>query len=69
MDKPHLIRIEDTIFNADQITMVDIAHTEVGHTQLVTIYFSDGKSKAFRNKAAAAAIAALAPLVTEMKVE
>ena len=69
MDKPQLIRIEDTVFNPDQITQVEIAHTEIGHNELVTIYFSDGKSKAFRNKAAAAAIAALAPLVTEMKVE
>ena len=69
MDKPHLIRIEDTIFNAAQITLVEIAHTEIGHTQLVTIYFSDGKSKAFRDKAATVAIAALAPLTSEMKIE
>jgi hypothetical protein len=69
MEKPHLIRIEDTIFNAGQITQVEISHTEIGHTQLVTVYFSDGKSKAFRNQAAIAAISALAPLVTEIKVE
>jgi hypothetical protein len=69
MEKPNLIRVDDTIFNASQITQVEISHTEIGHTQLVTIYFSDGKSKAFRNQAAAAALAALAPLVTEMKVE
>ena len=69
MDKPHLIRIEDTIFNPDQITQIEIAHTEIGHNELVTIYFSDGKSKAFRNKAAAAAIAALSSMITETKIE
>jgi hypothetical protein len=69
MDNPQLIRIEDTIFNPAQITLIEIAHTEIGHTPLVTIYFSDGKSKAFRNKAASAAIAALAPLTSETKVE
>ena len=69
MENPHLVRIDDTIFNAGQITQIEISHTEVGHTQLVTIYFSDGKSKAFRNKAAAAVIVALAPLITEMKTE
>ena len=69
MDKAHLIKIEDTIFNVDQITQVEVAQTEVGHTQLVTIYFSDGRSKAFRNKAALAAIAALKPMTTEIAIE
>jgi hypothetical protein len=69
MDKLNLIRIEDTIFNADQITQIEIAQIEVGHTQLVTIYFTDGKSKAFRNKAALAAIAALTPMTNEIKIE
>jgi hypothetical protein len=69
MEKQNLIRIEDTIFNIDQITQIEIAQTEVGHTQLLTIYFTDGKSKAFRNKAALAAIAALTPMISEIKVE
>jgi len=69
MDKPSLIRIEDTIFNPAEITQVEVAHTEVGHTQLVTIYFTDGKSKAFRNQAATAALAALASMTTEIKTE
>ena len=65
MDKPSLIRIEDTIFNPAEITQIEVAHTEIGHTQLVTIYFTDGKSKAFRNQAATAALAASAPMTTE----
>jgi hypothetical protein len=69
MDKLNLIRIDDTIFNADQITQIEVAQIEVGHTQLVTIYFTDGKSKAFRNKAALAALAALKPMTTEIKIE
>jgi hypothetical protein len=69
MDKPNLIRIEDTIFNPAEITQVEVAHTEIGHTQLVTIYFTDGKSKAFRNQAATAALAALASMTTEIKTE
>ena len=69
MENPHLIRIEDTILNVSQITLVEIAQTEIGHTQLVTIYFSDGKSKGFRNKAAEAVIAALTPLTREIKIE
>lgn len=69
MDKPNLIRIEDTIFNPGEITQVEIAHTEIGNSQLVTIYFSDGKSKAFRNKAAIAALTALNSMTTEVKIE
>jgi hypothetical protein len=69
MDKPNLIRIEDTIFNPAEITQVEIAHTEVGHTQLVTIYFTDGKSKAFRNTAATAALTALAEMTTEIRTD
>jgi hypothetical protein len=69
MDKPHLIRIDDTIFNPGEITQVEIAHTEMGHHQLVTLYFTDGKSKAFRDKAAAAALAALGSMTTEIKTE
>ena len=69
MDKPNLIRIEDTIFNPGEITQVEIAHTEIGNSQLVTIYFTDGKSKAFRNKAAIAALTALNSMTTEVKIE
>jgi hypothetical protein len=69
MDKPHLIRVEDSIFNPDQITQIEVTHTEIGNHELVTIYFSDGKSKSFRNKAALAAIAALSSITSEVKVE
>ena len=69
MDTPHLIKIEATIFNVAQITQVEVAHTEVGHNELVTIYFTDGKSKSFRNKFATAALAALAPMISETKIE
>ena len=69
MEKPQLIRIEDTVFNPGQITQIEIAHTEVGHNELLTIYFSDGKSKAFRNKYAVAALKALDSMITQVNVE
>ena len=69
MDKPSLIRIEDTIFNPAEITQIEVAHTEVGHDSARHNLFTDGKSKAFRNQAATAALAAIASMTTEIKTE